>query len=115
MNPTYTDALGNPIQPGDKIIYPTASGSSSATLLRAEVLEVEPLVRKPNGTGFCRQSQEFEPYPTTYYVRSKAKFSDPYDPDLEKAYVLRVQREGEKRKLLVKNVNQVVVITSLVR
>jgi hypothetical protein len=116
MNPTYTDKLGNPIQPGDKIIYPTASGSSSAALLRAEVLEVEPLV--PIGgyaqRGFCRASQEFDAYPTSYYVPNKSgSYSDPYVPDLEKAYVLRVQREGETRKLLVKNVTEVVVITGL--
>lgn len=40
----FTDALGNPIQEGDQIIYPVCSGSSSATLAFGVVKLVDPLI-----------------------------------------------------------------------
>lgn len=121
MSP-FTDYFDNPLSVGDIVMYPSASGSSSAVNNLAKVAQIIPLVQKPGTwlttgaqarTPWVREDQQFQQYPTEYYplcdARGKAR------PD--KCFVVRVHRRigahwSDKLQFL-KNVDRMTVVTSL--
>lgn len=125
MSP-FTDYLGNPINPGDIVIYPTCTGSSSADTNLGRVAEIIPLVPKPGtwlSTGcnsrqpYVREDQQFKRGATEYFPTRYNRLTKQFDQDKSLHYVLRIQRYsgdawGDKLHF-IKNVNRVTVVTSL--
>lgn len=83
---TYTDYLGQPLQTGDEIVY--ALGGASATLGRAVIAELVPLVPHrdyPNDpNALMREDQARVKYPT--------RFGYTHRPD-DKRYVVKIEAD----------------------
>lgn len=132
----HTDYLDNPVKRGDVIIYPTASGSSSAGMNVAIVDLVDPIVtahaRKWDGS--IREVTTLKSYivaakkdPTSYSIPNKrVRLPDPQDPndwryqyvpDESKAYVVRAFKLDNDwsgnvsgRSTILKNVDRITVV-----
>jgi hypothetical protein len=122
---TFTDYLGNPIKPGDIIVYPTAVGSSSADMNMARVEVVDPLVLSPTGHGYCYQSMVNKQHATRQLPKKEVRAEDGtrvWVDSPEKAYGLKIKKlkhgrltyEESDRLFNLRNVDRVVVVTSLV-
>lgn len=130
----YTDYLDNPIHVGDTITWPTCSGSSSADLNMGVVQEIREIIPNNPGDltdrgGYLHEDRlkEHPPHRDIPGRWVKAPhlqngYGD-YLRDDSKAYMLRVEktrdgcdgRKVEKYKAVtLKNVDRVVVVTSLV-
>lgn len=129
----YTDYLDNPIAKGDVIVYPTASGSSSAELNTARVVDVVPIYPVDPNDETCRRGFTQEDldkgrdYGGRDIVGKWVKRADlqsgsgDYLRDDSKAYLLRVVKLNRsksiwihsERTVLLKNVDRVVVVSKL--
>lgn len=129
MTITFTDYLGRPIEPGDIIVYPTAVGSSSADLNMARIEVVDPLVPSPTGHGHCYESMAHKQHATRALPIKWTKKDGEHvrEVDHSKAYGLKVKKlkqgsstfgessyENADRLFNLRNVDRVVVVTSLV-
>lgn len=64
----YTDYFGQPLAPGDTIVYPVQRGSSAATLNEGVIEAFINLIpHRDNPKLLMREDQAKKPYPTTYY------------------------------------------------
>lgn len=126
----FLDYIGNPISPGDIIVYPTAVGSLSADMNMARVEVIDPIVPDPSGNGrFCYDSMKFKPshatvpFPTKLGARnSNGQYASVDAP--ERAYGLKVKKlyegrwrygrsgyDNPDRMFTLRNVDRVVVVT----
>jgi hypothetical protein len=135
----YTDYLGNCIAVGDSIVYPTCSGSSAADLNQGVVTEIIPITPEdpadPKNRRGSIPGDAAKPYvrrlipgrwdPGAAHPMNKiGRVYGDFVRDDSKAYMLRVRRTREgstqsaifdpNRVVSLKNVDRVVVITSLV-
>lgn len=141
MTPNYTDYLGQPVHVGDLITYPTCSGSSAANLNLGVILEIDDIIPDdPNDLknfhGSLHKDRN-KAYPPRRRITGRWQ-KVPGSPlpggqdalrDDSKAYqlVVRRLREGyggwriwtrakadeRLRKVTVKNVDRIVVVSRL--
>lgn len=131
-----TDFLDNPVKRGDVVIYPTASGSSSASVNVAIVDHIDPIIRQrvPNYSGRLVERTTLESYvmagkknPTEYPITRKRVKTPSTDAthgwiyewveDQSKAYVARVFKldaswDGypSAKSTILKNVDRLIVV-----
>lgn len=121
----YTDYLGTPVKVGDTIVYPVASGSSSATLTTAVVEAIDDIVLDNPSDPTDRQGylhkDRHDKWPTTRTVAGKY-IDGKYVRDDSKAYMLKVKRIADggrpvdsHRSVTIRNVDRIVVVTTLVK
>lgn len=130
----FTDYLDNPIHVGDTITWPTCSGSSAADLNMGVVKEIREIIPynpsdPADRLGYLHEDR-LQEHPTARMIAGRwvtaphlqNGYGD-YLRDDSKAYMLRVEkhrggadgRTVEKNKMVtLKNVDRVVVVTSLV-
>lgn len=125
----FTDYLGNPINAGDTVVYPTASGSSSATMNLAVVDSIDPIIESPDGRGHIHESQLSKPDPTTVSYPTRrwhedGEWKSERLPHLAYRIAVKKLRDGTRtwgalkdenpeRRFYVTNIDRVVVVTSL--
>lgn len=126
----FIDFLGNPINVGDVVVYPTASGSSSAQMNLALVDTIDPIVELgPN--EFVHQSQLKKKDPTLVsyprkWVSGPGGSRTKRVNAPERAYRLAVKKladadsvfgtavyENPERRFYITNVDRVVVVGEL--
>lgn len=116
----YTDYFGNPVRVGDTIIYPIQRHSTAADLSMGEVIAIDDIIPRDPSDPYCCDG---------YLYRDRDKQFPPerriagvWDRDQrkwfrcdDKAYILQVRRIGSEgnKKVYVKNVDRVVVVTEL--
>lgn len=126
----YTDYLGTPVKVGDTIVYPVASGSSSATLTIAVIEAIDDIVLNnpsdPTDRSGYLHKERHDRRPTTRIVAGK-RVADgtkwgKYVRDDSKAYMLKARRiaDGSRlvdshRSVTLKNVDRIVVVTPMVK
>lgn len=134
MNTPFTDYLGNPINDGDVIVYPTAAGSSSADMNVAVVKEIDPIVEELGSPSlYCYASMRTKAnHATVPFPTNNVENDDPNGPKWkrvpapERAYGLKVRKlkdgrrefgklsfENPERIFTLRNVDRVTVVTSL--
>lgn len=121
-----TDFLGNPINVGDTVLYPTTL-SSSIYMNVGRVEVIDELVSTQHDGIYVRHSERFKAHPVVFEL-SRHQVVDPYTgqveyvEDLTKAYTLKVKKlsqdgrevSSDARSVNITAVERVVVITSLV-
>ena len=135
MTQQFTDFLDNPISVGDIVTYPVASGSSSADMVIAYVVEIDPIVKGADGYWRFASMEAKSPskrgYGCSYPRRTQRTGPGRYDyehvDDPSKAYRIRVKRirdgqnsltpggsyDNAERVVTVHNVDRVTVVTPL--
>lgn len=140
MSTQYTDYLGTPVHVGDVITYPICSGSSAADLNLGVVLAIDDLIPNKPGDPKDRsaylhrdrnkQSPPRREIPGRWKVHARADMrtdlpsGGDFFRDDSKAYMLQIRRvwegyagwklwrpEDALRKVSVKNVDRIVVVT----
>lgn len=116
----YTDYLGNPVSVGDTIVYPVQQGSSAANLSMGEVLAIDDIIPRDPSDPYCCVGYLHRDLNKQYPPRRD--IAGRWDRDErrflrldDKAYMLQVRRldsDGNK-KVHIKNVDRVVVVTRL--
>jgi hypothetical protein len=85
----YTDYFDAPLAPGDEVIYPIASGSSSATYNRGIVDEFIDLVphrdARPGDDSLMREDQALSSDPTRFNPR-----------EFEKKYLIKLRTQRSR-------------------
>lgn len=120
MTNHYTDYLGNSVHVGDTIVYPVQQGSSAANLSMGEILAIDDIIpRDPSDPHCCDgylHRDRNQQYPPTRRIAGRWDRDERALVRLDdKAYMLQVRRldsDGNK-KVHIKNVDRVVVVTGL--
>lgn len=114
----FLDYLGQEVHVGDTVIYPTSSGSSSASMNKGIILAIDPLVRDGDRAAY-RYSQRFKPP----HGRGMYRWPIVWDKDAkdwiddnERAYVVQVKKHPDRwsrepKKVWLKNVQEMTVVT----
>lgn len=128
----YLDMLRNPINVGDLVAYPQQRGSSSAYTQVSRVVNIDPMVKEPDGTVHY-EGKKYKPgdYSSVRWP-VKAVYNDAtrnwisFEQN-EYAYRIRVERlefddqaqkwvpnSRDERLSWILNVDRVIVVTSLI-
>jgi hypothetical protein len=125
----FTDYLGNPVHVGDIIVYPYTVGSSSAALNTAVIESIDDIIPDNPSDPYCTTGRlhkdRSEKWPTPRNIVGSS-----YDPDAvhpgfpsrtgryrrndAKAYMVKVKKSDTGKSVTLKNIDRIVVVSSLV-
>lgn len=91
---TITDYFQQPLAVGDTIVYPVASGSSSATLSVAKIDRIDELIPNDPSDPECRRGTKYAQRHQPFAERIQYELMMKYDPTRTFVYNGRTHKGG---------------------